>query len=101
MRRAIRLLLVGMFAVLMLVPVGGVASASASAGDVSVVALVQPPSTPPTAPTGVEINAPQAPDKSRQKLVLGVMAGLLLAIVVVGRRGVNKRRRAAKGATSS
>jgi hypothetical protein len=95
MRHAIRLLLVGMFAVLMLVPVGGVASAD----DMTRVAMAQP-TAPPTAPTGVEINAPQAPDKSRQKLVLGVTAGLLLAIVVLGRRGVNKRRKKAKGAVS-
>jgi hypothetical protein len=95
MRRAIRLLLVGMFAMLMLVPMAPIALA-----EEEPVAAQQTTTAPPTAPTGVEINAPQAPDKSRQKLVLGVTAALLLAIVVVGRRNVNKRRKKAKGAVS-
>jgi hypothetical protein len=101
MRWASRLLVVGLLALFVLVPLGVTASASSAA--VSVVAVDQPPTATPTtaAPTGPSLNPEQASDKSRQKLVMGFFSAVLLVIVFFGRRAKNKRSRKAKGAVSN
>jgi hypothetical protein len=102
MRRAIRLLVVGLFALVIVVPAASLASASVAHSGVSVVAAVdQPPTaTPPaTAPAGPSLNPQQAPNKSKQKLVIGIFAAVLLVIVFFGRRSRNKRRKKAASAT--
>jgi hypothetical protein len=97
MRRAIRLLVVGLFAVLVVVPVGPVASASSTHTGVHVAAVDQPPTT--TAPAGPALNPQQASNRSQQKLIMGFLSAVLLVIVFVGRRSRNKRRKKAASAT--
>lgn len=104
MRRAMRILVVGLFALLVVVPVNPVASASAPYAGISVISAVaveQPPTaTPPnTAPAGPSLNPEQATNKSKQKLVIGFFAAVLLVIVIFGRRARNKRRKKASSAT--
>ena len=101
MRRAIRVLVVGMFALLIVVPASPVASASSVHAGIFAAAVDQPPTaTPPaTAPAGPSLNPQQAPNKSKQKLVIGFFAAILLVIVFFGRRARNKRRKKAASAT--
>lgn len=98
MRSVTRLLAVALLAFLVALPVSGSASADVgpAAGPVIVIGLDQPT----TAPPGPDINPPQESPQSRQKLVIGVFAALLLAIVILGRGSVNKRRRKKRGAVS-
>jgi hypothetical protein len=97
MRRALRLLLAGMFALLVLVPAEPAAAAPTNSGGV--VVLEQPVN--PTAPAGPNLTPQQqAPDKTKQKLVIGILAAILLVIVFFGRRGHNKRLKKEGRATS-
>jgi hypothetical protein len=98
MRRAIRILVVGLFALSILVPAAPLAAASAAPAGYS--AADQPTATPTnTAPAGPNLNPEQAPNKSRQKVVIGVFAVVLLVIVFFGRRSKNKRKKKASSAT--
>jgi hypothetical protein len=104
MRCASRLLVVGLFALLVFAPVGVTASAATHAhAAASVVAVDQPPPATPTttAPAGPQLDPEQAPDKSRQKLVIGFFAAVLLVIVFFGRRSKNKRTKKAKSAVTN
>jgi hypothetical protein len=97
MRRALRLLLAGMFALLVLVPAEP--AAAAVSGGSGVVVLEQPAN--PTAPAGPNLTPQQQPpDKTKQKLVIGVLAAILLVIVFLGRNARNKRLKKAGSATS-
>jgi hypothetical protein len=97
MRRALRLLLAGMFALLVLVPAEPAAAAPTGSGGA--VVLEQPAN--PTAPAGPNLTPQQQPpDKTKQKLVIGVLAAILLVTVFLGRNARNKRRKAAGSATS-
>lgn len=97
MRRAIGLLVAGLFAVLVVVPATPVASAAVERSGLYAATVDQPP--PTTAPAGPALNPEQAPSKSRQKLIIGFFAAVLLVIVFFGRRARNKRRRKAGSAT--
>lgn len=101
MRRAIRILVVGLFALLVVVPATPVASASSVHTGVFAVSVDQPPAATPTttAPAGPSLNPEQASNKSKQKLVIGLFAAVLLVIVFFGRRARNKRRKKAASAT--
>jgi hypothetical protein len=101
MRRAIRVLVVGLFALAVLVPANPVASASPLQAGVFAAAVDQPTAAQPTttAPAGPNLNPEQAPSKSRQKLIIGFFAVVLLVIVFFGHRARNKRRKKAKSAT--
>jgi len=104
MRRVIRLLVVGLFALLVSLPTapaGSLASASVADSGVRVAAVDQPPTTTPpaTAPAGPNLSPEQAPNKSKQKLAIGFIAAVLLVIVFIGRRSRNKRRKKAASAT--
>ncbi|HEU5475783.1 MAG TPA: hypothetical protein VFV67_34535 [Actinophytocola sp.] len=101
MKRVVaRLLLVAAFMLLVAAPTG--ISVSASAAPASVVAVQQPTPTPnPTAPTGPNLTPEQQSDKAKQKLFIGIMAAMLLAIVIVGRSTRRRIRRKKQGAVSS
>src|SRR5262245_46673333 len=101
MRRTIRILIVGLFALAVVVPATPVASASAIHSGVVAVALDQPPTATPggTAPAGPDTNRPQIQGKSKQKLIIGFFAAVLLVIVFFGRRSHNKHLKKLKGAT--
>jgi hypothetical protein len=101
MRRAIRVLVVGLFALLVVVPASPVASASPVHAGISAASVDQQPvaAQPTTAPPGPNLNPQQAPGKSKQKLVIGFFAAVLLVIVFFGRRARNKRRKKAASAT--
>jgi hypothetical protein len=101
MRRAIRILVVGLFALSVVVPAAPFAAASVAHAGFSVAAADQPPTAaqPTTAPAGPSLNPQQAPGKSKQKLIIGFFSAVLLVIVFVGRRSRNKRRKKAASAT--
>jgi beta-lactamase regulating signal transducer with metallopeptidase domain len=90
MRRTIRLLLVGVFALLVLLPAEPATAAPAGTGTVVVVG--QPTSNPPP---GTTTNTQQPVNRAKQDLVLWVMVAILLAIVFFGHRSRNKRRKQA------
>jgi hypothetical protein len=97
MRCVTRLLAIALFALLVALPWSPAAAAEpAAAGPVIVIGLDQPT----TAPPGPDLNPPQESPQSRQKLVIGFFAALLLAIVIFGRTSVNKRRKKKRGAVS-
>ena len=101
MRRAIRILIVGLFALAVVVPATPVASASAVHSGSFVAAAGQPPTATPTgtAPAGPTLNPEQQQSKSKQKLIIGFFAAVLLVIVFFGRRSHNKHLKKLKGAT--
>ena len=101
MPRVARLLVVGLFALLVVVPVAS-SNVGAPVHVVAMHQLDQPTATPnPTAPSGPNLNPEQQqpPDKARQKLVIGVLVAVLLAIVFVGRSARRKRKKKAESAT--
>jgi hypothetical protein len=105
MRRAIRFLVVAVFAALVFLPVEPATAAPSGPGVLggAVLAASQPTATPnPSAPAGVKLNPEQQqpPNKSKQKVVIGVIAALLLVIVYFGRTSRTKRRKKAQKATS-
>lgn len=101
MRLAIRILIAGLFALAVVVPAASLASASPVHSGASVAAVDQPPTVAPsgTAPAGPDINHEQAPNKSKQKLIIGFFAAVLLVIVFFGRRSHNKHLKKVRGAT--
>ncbi|HEV2783105.1 MAG TPA: hypothetical protein VGX25_27300 [Actinophytocola sp.] len=102
MRSVTRVLIVALLALLVGLP-GAVVAASASAGPVAVIGLDQPttqPVPPTTARPGPALTPGQESAKSRQKLVIGLFAAILLGIVVVGRRAHIKRLKKAGRAVS-
>ena len=106
MPRLIRVLVVAVLAFLVVLPAGQPAAAASQhviTGTVSAAAATErAPSVSPTpsAPAGVNLTPQQAQDKSRQKLVVGLFAAVLLAIVIVGRSSRRKRKKKAEAATS-
>lgn len=101
MRRAIRVLVVGLFALAIVLPASPAASASPLHAGVFVASVDQPVAAQPTttAPSGPELKPEQAPNKAKQKLIIGFFAAVLLVIVFFGHRARNKRRKKAKSAT--
>ena len=86
-----------MFALLVLVPAEPAAAAVSGGSGVAV--LAQPVN--PSAPAGPNLTPQQQPpDKTKQKLVIGILAAILLVIVFLGRRGHNKRLKKEGRATS-
>ena len=104
MRRVTRVLVVALFGLLVVLPAAPVATAAVAQHAPSAVSvgLAQPGATPtPSAPSIPKLNPQQAPNKSKQKLVIGLFSAVLLVIVVLGRRTRNKARKKAAGAISS
>jgi hypothetical protein len=109
MRSVTRLLLIGLFGLLLVMPALPACSTPAGGTDTTTaIAVAQQPTTPPpasvpgattTAQPGVEVNAPSEADgeKTRRKLVMGVTSAVLVAIVIWGRSV--RRKRAKKKVT--
>jgi hypothetical protein len=108
MRRIGRLLVVMVIAVLLSLPAAQIAQGtpSGSSGSLSrstgTVQLDQPTATPnPTAPLGPKLEPEQQPsNKSKQKLAIGVLTAILLAVVIFGRGTRRKRKKKSDSATS-
>lgn len=106
MWRVARLLLVAVFAFLAVLTVQPAASASTGSDPVSASSgqqdVVQTTSAAPTdsAPSGPPLNPEQTNQRFRQKLVIGLVAAALLAIVILGRRSRSKRRKKITGAVT-
>jgi hypothetical protein len=98
MQSVTRILVMALLALLVALP-GGTAAMAAEPAGPAVTAGAQQPTVdpPPTAPPGPTLTPEQESAKSRQKLVIGIIAVILLAIVIVGRSARNKARKKASG----
>lgn len=99
MWRVVRFLVAGLFAVLMALPAGEAVAAAPPAGSAGGVVAAQPvsPTAPVTnAPTGPQLDPAQTEEnaaKSKRKTIIAVIAVLLLASVLVGRRMRSKAKK--------
>lgn len=109
MRSVTRLLLLALFGLLLVMPALPACSTPSGGSDGATAAAAVQTTTPPaptpgatTAPGGVDINAPSEgdADKSRRKLVMGVISAVLIAIVIWGRSVRRKKQKKAQSATT-
>jgi hypothetical protein len=96
MMRVARLLVVTVFGLLVLVFAASVATATPNHSQaLSVAALDQPTATPEqTAPPGPTLTPEQEATKSKQKLVIGVLAVVLVTSAATSGASAGRRRRA-------